>query len=784
MHQTSVRAAKDAPLSESDSTRRSGTFADQRISTGLQLKQQAMMSAHSQHSSQPPRSNNAVVQAKLTNSSDLLPGTNEDSEPLLHASETPIQRKVAYEGSTVANPGDFTMSDTWARLAAEIVGIVQNYIDTLDPTIAENNPEVVEAAKHILAKGRGPEMINTLYRLYASDKDYGVFNLGDDQHQMLLIYELARSLNFAGLQAQVKDGPNQEKTRAENEAEILGHAKAHAAREEQRKAHFAKSPKPGLTFTLAILGNGASAAYYLESHSSEIDPIQSVVIGEANPWAGKRGVKGADNEDMYINHPMHMISPNRSKADTGNENLAPRAEFAEVVKQEIQKTVRFVWDTKIKSVSKVPSNGVEFYEIDTEKYGKCYAQHVVTALGTGPHTEAPEKKVLNTTFAATDGVDNVPRVMNLDEFQHNASKLGGMSKGKSIDIFISGGNAAIDAVTRIVRENEKSGAKFKLIWAMGARGAQFLTGTDNEETKAKYSSYLKAPDMGFRGRTGALSKAGNQVAVAVNRVDEEATALQPKGSQPKFKKEESIVADYYVHGIGQDVGEILDLFIDNKGNRGAREAFAKGLDPTVDPNFNFGEQPGPAPEHETPEEYQQRQEKFRKEKQAISGYEVRTKGEPAAYDTGTSLSFIGATASKIAGIRGESARHDANIATLPQNVVGNEQLAPIRSAQESQTGMVPAYIGKEANFAVENKTAIRIHIALKYPNISADSADMWAEIIVGQRRPSEDLKRRHPELVGPLPNPVPEAERVVRETAATYTKAFEGILARENLSDH
>jgi hypothetical protein len=58
--------------------------------------------------------------------------------------------------------------------------------------------------------------------------------------------------------------------------------------------------------------------------------------------------------------------------------------------------------------------------------------------------------------------------------------------------------------------------------------------------------------------------------------------------------------------------------------------------------------------------------------------------------------------------------------------------------------------------------------------------DILAEIIVGQRRPSEDLKRRHPELFGPLPNPVPESQRVERETVATYTAACEKILAREN----
>jgi hypothetical protein len=711
-----------------------------------------------------------------------------------HAPGAPVQRKVAYKGSAVANPGDFTAEGTWGRLADELVGVVDTYYRTLDQKARTDNKELAQAAELVLSKGRSPEMIDAIYRLRASDRDYGTFDLADDQHKMLLIFELARSLGFDALQAGVSEGSKPEeaeeyqaRVRKENEEEILGHEKAHAKRETERKAHFEKSPNPGLTFTLAVLGNGASAAYYLEANRGSIDPIQSVVIGEANPWAGQRGTEGAEDEDMHINHPMHMISPDRSEPGTADESLASRREFAEVVEQEIRKIVRFVWDTRIRSVRKIDSKGAAFYEIDTEKYGKCYAQNVVAALGTGPHIEVANKKALNEAFALQDGQDPVPRVMNLDEFQHQAARLRSKSKGRELDIFVSGGNAAIDAVTRIVRENEKSKAQFKLIWVKGTRGAQFLDGTDNEETKAKHEGHLKSGDMAIIGRTGDLSQREAKVSVTVNRVDMEATKaarrIDPTDTRPRFKDPEQIEADYYVHGTGQDVGPILDLFIDDedKGNPVAREAFAKGLSRTVDPNFNFGPQPGPKPKGESPEAYALRQEEFRQNHQALSGYETRTAGAKGeAYDTGTSLRFIGATASKIAGIRGETKRHDANIQSLPQDVVGNEQLAPIRAAEESQSGMVPGYVGRDANFAVDNKTVVRLHIALKYPKIPPDRADMWAEIIVGQRRPSDDLKARHPELVGPIPNPVPAPHRTPRETAETYTRAFEGILAREN----
>lgn len=711
-------------------------------------------------------------------------GEQGDGPALKAQSNKPIQRKVAYEGSKVANPGDFTKSGTWGALAQELTEVVREYMAKQDQEVLKANPELERAAKAVLAENAGVGMINAVYRLRAGDRDYGTFDLADEQHLMLLIYELARSLDFKGLQERVgqhsetDDEEYKAKVQKENQDEIVDHAKLHERREEERKEHFAKSPKPGLTFRLAVLGHGAAASYYLEANRTSIDPIQTVVIGEANPWGGKRGLQGAQDEEMHVNHPMHMISPERSKPGTDDESLAPRREFARVVQEEISKIVRFVWDSKVISVRKDDSG---FYEIDTALLGKCYAQHVVVALGTGPHIEAKEKAMINESLDDLEGAQGVPRVMNLDEFQQKASKI--RPPGRDVDIFISGGNAAIDAVTRIVRENEKGGARFKLIWAMGSRGAQFLTGTDNEETKAKYDDHLKAPNMGFRGRTGDLAVSDESVSVTVTRVDEEASAIalesNPK-AEPVMKREsEQIKADYYVHGIGQDVGPLLDVFLDKKNDRGEREKFVNGLDPTVDPNFNFGPEPDLDLEELGPEEYEKQLNEFRKKKQAISGYEKRSKGEDdKLYDTGSSLSFIGATASKIAGMRRESERHDSNIGVLPQDMIGNEQLAPIRSSQESQSGMVPSYVGKDLNFSVDNKTVVRLHIALKYPKIPPEDADMWAEIIVGQRRPSDDLIERHPELVGPIPNPVPDGD--VRETAETYTAAFKSILQEEN----
>jgi hypothetical protein len=58
------------------------------------------------------------------------------------------------------------------------------------------------------------------------------------------------------------------------------------------------------------------------------------------------------------------------------------------------------------------------------------------------------------------------------------------------------------------------------------------------------------------------------------------------------------------------------------------------------------------------------------------------------------------------------------IASLPQNVLINDQLTPTRSQVEASSGFVPRDIGKHANFITDDRTALAVHISAVYPAIA------------------------------------------------------------------
>ena len=651
-----------------------------------------------------------------------------------------VQRKVMYK-----NGGKAIEKRYSAELLPDVKEAVRGFLER-NPKFHEQDKNIEKAAQLIL-EGHDFEVKNALFRMKMSDKDYGTYNLDDDQSVMLLIMQINRDVQFGALQE--KAGPE---ARQENQTEIKDFLRADREKRQEQEAYFKKSPNPRMTYKLALLGTGASIAYYLESNKGSIDKLNTVAIGKQQPWAGQRGIRGAGGEQMHVNHPMHMISPDRSQMGSADERLAPRAHFSEVIEREIKSHVVLVFDTGIKKVEQVDGNGgAKFYQIETEKYGNIYAQHVVAGLGTGVQNELRNRGDLNKQFEEQHGqAKDLPRVMNMDEFQHNAPKISSAHRGQVVTIFISGGNAAIDTATRLVRENEKGGARFKMIWSQGSRGAQFLKGTDNEETQAKYQQHLAGqnPENAFQVRVKSVVKEGQQMKVTND-------------------EDKVYYADYFINGTGQNFNPILNMF-----HGGNKEQFLKSLEPTLDQSGNFGE-PG----------------------KVISGYEKRTQqgGLGAKYDTSTSLKFIGATASKLkdevlrleagdgysAAVKGKRDAQgksiNANIKSLPQNVVSQEQLAPIRASQESQSGYIPSYITREANFAVDNVTAIRLHIATKFPGISQQTADICASIIVRERQPSETLIQTHPGLVGPIPNPTGVHGR---ETAATYSEAVVAWLTR------
>jgi hypothetical protein len=125
--------------------------------------------------------------------------------------------------------------------------------------------------------------------------------------------------------------------------------------------------------------------------------------------------------------------------------------------------------------------------------------------------------------------------------------------------------------------------------------------------------------------------------------------------------------------------------------------------------------------------------------------------------------------------RGAAARMGGVIGTLPNNVLINDQLTPIRSQVHAQAGYVPGGIASGGvNFATDSGTVLAIYIAANFPFIPDTEVDVWVDRIVRWRRPGP--KDQAGGLVGPLPNPLGKS----REDAREFGEYFERRLREEN----
>ncbi len=269
-------------------------------------------------------------------------------------------------------------------------------------------------------------------------------------------------------------------------------------------------------FKTAVLGAGASAAYYLVNAASSLDFESTVVVGNLQPWAKERGALGS------INHPHNMINPEYQDEDVDAlEGLAQRSDFSKVLANLFAKLgdKRFK-QTGVKSVlKKKTSGGTYYYRIETEQ-GIVYAQNVIAAMGNGKH-KLPDNvtaQMIEKSGTLDDAPDdefkkkegeNAPkfkRIMSLDEFQR---MVDGLKKGNkklstvAKKVAIIGPNASIDAMTTVLREQD---IDLEITWVSGAREPPFLPGTDNSFTKGKYRAVTKKENKQDDAPSPALKK--------------------------------------------------------------------------------------------------------------------------------------------------------------------------------------------------------------------------------------------------------------------------------------
>ena len=727
----------------------------------------------------------------------------------LHKQDTPpLQRKVEYK-----NPNEWMIHEIKAALKEKIYKRREELF----------SKEEQATVTRIFEDEYFGKLFNALSRLSYSEVDYGTFNLDSDQHLLLLYYEIKKHLDKPKL------APNPEK-------EVKSSEEKSEEEKEKQKKLFAKSPYPGLTYELAILGAGAAAAYYLTSN--KVDKYSTVVIGETQPWAGQRG-------SGKINHPEHMITALREEVGLKEEELMQRADFSHVVEDVINKYVIHRRNTKIKKVAKVDgADSTKFYEIEIQSGVKFYAQKVIVGLGIGPHKKPSKQK--------DDQARG--RVMNMDDFQKQVDK-GNIKPTpqtpKDITIVVGGGNAGIDSVMTSIRKG------YTIIWATGSKRPALLPGTDNEYVEEEYEAVINSKKSKIK--EVIKNYANNAVDNPKAEEDGQKPIIVNTGGGDRF-------ADYFVYALGPDTGKISDLLDEN--------SIRKKLEPTYDKNRQFGddglgtvtglevtdEKDGTSLEiiggtafrmasdvkYNYMEKLNQNQLKeavkkmedlekevdFPKVKYAALAKTYQQKslnninvimeaelGKPLSESLLETVKDQGATKSLLQKAPSENSNRylsclrfidtyeslmteffnkvqaylkknnrrapDPRVAgsnfakvveTLPLNVAVNDQLTTIRSQVEANAAFVPDYVIDDVNFATDSMTVLSIYISTNYPNLPDREVDMWVDRIIRWRRPSEEDRKKYKSLHGPLPNPLGKP----RENARSFSAWFKKRLNEEN----
>ncbi|MEW6497346.1 MAG: DUF4157 domain-containing protein [Cyanobacteriota bacterium] len=449
-------------------------------------------------------------------------------------------------------------------LAHELTHVVQQNGDAVQRKVAYENPsttfihQVKEVLKTKLVEKRkifkeedqsvldtilttefyGGKLFEALSRLSYDEQDYGTFDLNNEQHLMLLFYEIKKHLTVSLAKVNPTEESEKENQAAKNKTK-------------EQEEYFAKSPNPGLTFETAFLGAGAATAYYLTTMGGSVDPYTTIVIGPTQPWAEERG-------PGVINHPMHMIDALRQEVGLSDESLAPREKFSEIVEEVIDKYVIHRRFNKIEKVTKITNQKETYYQIEADNGVTYYAKKVVASLGIGPHItpqgQTPLKK------------NEEEHAMNMDKFQNHAPIIKSkVERPQDITVVISGGNAAIDSVMTSIQNG------FTIIWVTGSQRPALLPGTDNETVEEEYDKVMRKE----------ASKISRVIKTYAQIAEENPNAAEGKPIIVKTSEGEEIPADYFVYAMGPDISKVKAVF--------DKETVLNKLVPTYDKNRQFGD---------------------------------------------------------------------------------------------------------------------------------------------------------------------------------------------------
>ncbi|MDR7272853.1 hypothetical protein J2X20_005538 [Pelomonas saccharophila] len=527
------------------------------------------------------------------------------------------------------------------------------------------------------------------------------------------------------------------------------------------------APVDAKVYKEVILGAGASAAYYIASNYGKFDMKNTMILGNLQPWAKDRG------KDGNVNHPHNQTDPQQKgnkPIEDDEKGLAARAELSRRIAEVIAK----VPHTQC-TIEKVRRCQGDFFEIETKEEGSFYASKVTNAMGIGKQKE-PD-------LDPPAGPETKAHMHDMDSFKQKLDDGTAIKKAypKVKSVCVSGGNAAIDVITAIIRDQGKnpSDDKLDIHWVVGDTGAPaFLNGTDNALAAEAFPDgnlvgggpLIKNNMKVYRGRLTGASGAGPVQVIA--------TYSDPPRS--KTMKTHKFTVDMVVYGTGPDSEAMQRMFV-NESSVGKDEPLT--LEPVIDKSRHYNVQI----EEKNPVELMKKLQGKLKDEQAateLKGFledpslekvvdnlrdvivSVKSQDSEGAKST---MQFVGASGARMQTNNGSltplsprdpDVRHEA-IASLPENVVGNDQLTAARSRIEAQFNSLPTSSDDDVplvaveggiNFITSNQTVIRVHIAECYPKIPPGLGDYVTGQIIFERSQRTE-KGKTPKASVPIPTP-------------------------------
>jgi hypothetical protein len=546
-----------------------------------------------------------------------------------------------------------------------------------------------------------------------------------------------------------------------------------------------------MLYNLAILGRGSAAAYYLNTIDQNEFP-KILVIGMEDPWAEKRGLNPDDVRDPvnYINQTAQMIAHYSDTVPAYGEGLVPRSDWSSANKRVIDQcnvkmvkgAVRNVKKVATPEPYKVALDRPEFvFLIEARVDGyifapRFHAAKVIVATGAGAH-KAPNATLENLAKSHGD------RFMDMDAF---ARIPGGQRAGKRV--IVQGPNAAVDTADTAQYNN------CQVFWLVGSTQPQVLA-TPHQ--------------TGARAVLDGSNKTGSRKVQIDTRT--EPLKVELLGREIKVTlKSETLTADYYVWGIGQDAEGAVS-FIDAN--------LVKELAPIYDTNQRHGQA------WESVEGFQSKGtthkgglqvvgalarqvllsskglnhsylSQMEEVIQGLQGKILQYSSELAHNGFGVLSERVTASVDKhkdLPGLIGElesmRSKMDAISPTwinqtkalaamitnyavaklyfdkhgmevkdddlnnalklLTPSTVGSPQLGSIRTTTAAINGFMPKYVATDANFSHDDQTMLRVFIAVNYPLVEEREAQVVIKEIFDRRKAARQVASGPPVATGP-----------------------------------